>query len=592
MSIKITEKIIRSRASDQSFTRGQTYYRNGSINNTVKRGSLLQADCEGSQYSPYRIEVGFHVDGSIDYATCTCEYDFGGDCKHIVALLLTFAHHPEVFTERPTIEDELKQRTADELIALVRQMVRRYPDLQLLIDRPVVGGNQPDKTTRKSPVNTESYRKEMQYALQNYEGWSDEGPEAAVVSITENAEEFARAGDWQTAATIYLTVLDEGLQEDYFMIDENGDFSGALSEMLPELVTCLEHLADDADYRKSILYGLVDAILWDIEQGGRGLADTIEDDVILAYARPDDLPEIRRKIETVRDDKAKSAYADWAVKYCEDLLSKLDALEGVNPEVILERLREKGLYVLLVRQLLDLKRIDEALAVIREHLKLHHELLQVIGLLNNAGASESAIQLVTQALQKQYDSHLVHWLLDYYRERGDQEAHLHWQLTRLYNEPFGNHLEDTRQAAQQAGQWQTVRLEILRQMEKQRRFDMLINIYMLEADWDTAWETVERLPEQDKRWSYMADRLDLEVAQKTYSHYPQKALPIFLTHAASEIEKGNREHYQQAAQHLTIIRELYRHLDDTGKWMQLIAEIKEKYKKRPALQDELKKAKL
>ena len=62
---------------------------------------------------------------------------YPGDCKHIVALLLTYCHEPELFDEVTPVQDKLAEHSKEELIALIRQMVDRYPDLAVLVDRPI-----------------------------------------------------------------------------------------------------------------------------------------------------------------------------------------------------------------------------------------------------------------------------------------------------------------------------------------------------------------------------------------------------------------------------------------------------------------------
>jgi len=111
---------IRARATEQSFARGESYYHSGAIFDTVRRGSELEGRCEGSDYAPYHIRVVLDGAGNIDTASCTCPYDWGGDCKHIVALLLTFLHEPESFEARAPVQDTLAARSKEDLIALIR----------------------------------------------------------------------------------------------------------------------------------------------------------------------------------------------------------------------------------------------------------------------------------------------------------------------------------------------------------------------------------------------------------------------------------------------------------------------------------------
>ena len=88
---QITEQLIRRFASGESFQRGREYFRSGAVTSLTRRGERLLAEVEGSSYEPYRVDVAFDA-GGIASAQCTCPYDWGGACKHIVATLLAYVN--------------------------------------------------------------------------------------------------------------------------------------------------------------------------------------------------------------------------------------------------------------------------------------------------------------------------------------------------------------------------------------------------------------------------------------------------------------------------------------------------------------------
>ena len=110
---KLTESIIRAAATPQSFERGQDYYQSGAVSNTSIQDNLspegnlrLIGDCEGTQAPYYRVQVELDEAG-IRSAHCTCPYEYGGLCKHTVALLLAYVHHPKQFAMRQDPADLL-----------------------------------------------------------------------------------------------------------------------------------------------------------------------------------------------------------------------------------------------------------------------------------------------------------------------------------------------------------------------------------------------------------------------------------------------------------------------------------------------------
>jgi uncharacterized Zn finger protein len=54
---KITEAMIRSLSTAQSFSRGEDYYHSGAVIDLQKRGNTLLAQVEGSDYEPYEVTV-------------------------------------------------------------------------------------------------------------------------------------------------------------------------------------------------------------------------------------------------------------------------------------------------------------------------------------------------------------------------------------------------------------------------------------------------------------------------------------------------------------------------------------------------------
>ena len=81
----LTEAVIRARSSETSYERGRGYYTGGAIKHRIRHPTCLEAHVEGSQ--TYGVSVWVAAPGEIK-AHCNCPYDWGGDCKHIVATLL------------------------------------------------------------------------------------------------------------------------------------------------------------------------------------------------------------------------------------------------------------------------------------------------------------------------------------------------------------------------------------------------------------------------------------------------------------------------------------------------------------------------
>jgi uncharacterized Zn finger protein len=587
MAGNLTLDQIRGRATEQSYQRGEAYYKSDAVIDTVRRGSELEGYCEGSQSFPYHIQVALSDQG-IESASCTCEYDWGGDCKHIVALLLTYLHNPQAFEERQPVRDVLAQRSKEELITLIREMIARYPDLSVLIDRPLPGAYR-----RNTPVYTDSFRRELRYAMNHYEGWGDHTAEHAVESITKTAAQFAGQGDWRSARAIYSAVLEEGLEEDNYPFDDEGDFMGALYGAVEGLIECLDQdeIAKDDTERRAVFNTLLDVYIWNCSMGGYGLSDGV-DEAILAHATRSDLPEIRERITAAQNKRRARPYSKWSVESYEQFLIDLDTLDEVDPELVLKRLREHGLYDLLFKKLLQMQRGEEAIAVAAQHLIGPYERLQAVSQLTQAGHSYAAINLAREALDKAYDERLTAWLLEQYQARGDQEACLQLQRQQMLAAPSEPHYAALKESAQGLGRWETLRPEIIAWLKRKRYYPVLIRASLHDQDWDAAWETFEKhgTPPRGSRevWAYL--HLDFEIAQRSHVARPQQAIPVYIKYARAEINHRNRDSYRTAAQHLGVVRKLYRQTSNESAWNDLIGSIRAEFKQLPALKDELNKA--
>ncbi len=591
----ITEQTIRQRSNSKSFERGKQYYRQGAISDTAKRGNTLEARCEGSQYKPYRVKVTLDKNGAIEATFCDCEYDYGDDCKHIIALLLTYVHQPEAFEAKPPLEDSLKDRTPEQLIALINQMVNRYPDLESLVHRPVAG-----RTTRQKAVNVETFRRELRQAMRHFSHeWGDTSISDTIVSVTRAGKEFADNGDWHSASAIFRVIYDEYLDDDEFYDDEEGNVSEALDAIVAELAECLTlgKLAEDDTERRVILHSLLQVYIWNIDIGGQDVGVNAPD-VIVQHARKADLPALREKIIAAKKTKEGQRYSEWAVENYEAFLMDLDALDETDPEIILKRLRDNGQYYLLTEKLLTLGRIDEALNTIRKELNDSFNLLRLMPSLMVHAGEDTALSLAKAALSKNYHPHLNSWLIHYAETAQKLELVLELRLNDFYNPPhYIAKYEPLKKAAQLLDKWDSVYQEVIAHLQKNKLYALLTQVYLQEKQAENAWNALalhQKMPANNRNdwYGFSNHSLEFEVAQQTRHDNPEKSLPFYRQHIRNRIDQRNRSAYAEAAGYLQVVEELYDAMGEYEKWEDYITGIKTEFKKLPALMDELRKAKL
>ena len=138
----VADDLILEKVTEKSFERGKEYYDWGMVESLVRRGGRLFAEVLGSEEDPYNVGVFFQQDDFT--ASCSCPYDWGGYCKHIVAVLLTWIHDPDSVPVRAPIEELLSDLDADGLRTLIFQVVEADPGLAETIDEfcyPVRAGS-------------------------------------------------------------------------------------------------------------------------------------------------------------------------------------------------------------------------------------------------------------------------------------------------------------------------------------------------------------------------------------------------------------------------------------------------------------------
>ena len=91
------------------------------------RGDTITAEVQGSDYEPYEVVVNLHPDGGVRSADCTCPYEQGGYCKHIVAVLLAVLRGQEEIAIKPDMEALLAGLTEAQLRRILRTMAEGNP---------------------------------------------------------------------------------------------------------------------------------------------------------------------------------------------------------------------------------------------------------------------------------------------------------------------------------------------------------------------------------------------------------------------------------------------------------------------------------
>lgn len=125
---EITEDIISTFASGRSLSRGYEYYESGAVNDVkIEKGAYI-AHVQGSEL--YTVTIS-EKDGEID-TECTCPYDWGDACKHIVAAMIAISQSRKIKehkNEVKTVKSLLDKVDSGRLKEFLFQILSDDPDL-------------------------------------------------------------------------------------------------------------------------------------------------------------------------------------------------------------------------------------------------------------------------------------------------------------------------------------------------------------------------------------------------------------------------------------------------------------------------------
>jgi uncharacterized Zn finger protein len=219
--MNVDRETIQNRSTDAVFERGENYRAEGRIQRLDRFDELVTAAVSGSKLYDVTVEFGGR---SID-TRCTCPYDGGGDCKHVVAVLLDIAAGaPQDESER--VEAVLDDVSADDLRGFVRDALAGHTELR---EQFLAQFGDDHKSV-------DEYRDEI---AQLFEQHADPAVYEAIdfSRFFDIADQYRDRDRYLAAATVYRAIFEE--------VDEKSNWiNGAYDHYAQTIQTALEGYAD------------------------------------------------------------------------------------------------------------------------------------------------------------------------------------------------------------------------------------------------------------------------------------------------------------------------------------------------------------
>ncbi len=222
----IDEPTIRDLCTDAVFERGQTYREEGRIHQLDRFGDNITARVQGTEL----YETCVHLDSDGFDPHCTCPYGGPGECKHVVAVLLTVADDVPA-DDADRIDDLLANAPGDALRAFVREELARDPEMR---ERFLAEFGEEPTTP------PEEYRQEVDRLFDQH---TQEYPVVTGAidfsQLTDLADRHRENDNYEQAAAVYRG-LSEGIAENMNLVDGAYDhYSQTFQSALDRYVECL-----------------------------------------------------------------------------------------------------------------------------------------------------------------------------------------------------------------------------------------------------------------------------------------------------------------------------------------------------------------
>jgi uncharacterized Zn finger protein len=571
----VSEQDIRKLATASSFERGMGSFVRGAIKNPVREGHVLRAECEGSMVVDYRLRAEF-AEKDIIETWCSCPYSYGGICKHLVALLLTWVREPERFAAYDDLATVLATWPKETLVAAIVEMVQRDTAPHEVIDRyreqPANVPSPP--VSRSHRVSAAAYSSEIASIIGEGADWyhMDELLDG-LYTVQRTANGFAQRGEFTNAAIIYTELL-RGCIEGIQYCDDSSGGMGFLGQQCAEALQETVPQTDwDEDERQLWLWDMFELCVNDM--GGYGFEDDLRE-MILATYQPADVEILESWIHEALDNASGTRREDWRQRGLITMVLKLHEREG-REEDYLKLCADQGHRLALCEKLVDLGRIEEVTQLVRQQPLSSHEAWSLIERLERSGHEQLALEVAEAALPEANGwpvDKIGDWLLKRYNRQGDLEGALNVHLARFRSNRTFMQYQMVADVAQQLDRWQQLKPELDVLVQERGSRSLQVEVALADGNLPQAIKMVERF--KGAVGAALAGRVAAQ-AGASAEHY-RWAIACNERLAEKRIAGKNRRLYQEARGYLGRIREIYLCHNAHSEWESFVTDLRRRHR--------------
>jgi len=578
----LTETDIRSLATTQSWTRGEDYYYSNRVENVVWRDGLLTAEVEGSEYEPYIVQIRFD-EQEIRSTDCTCPYDWGGDCKHIIAALLYLCRQRDDIDQRPAVADLIANLNRDQLAVILLDLSSLHPAIIDDIERslPLAVPSGPTSSTPALPqVDTNLLRRQIRAELRTsiksgYDSWGEEAfydsdLGVALEPVIEQARAYLERGEARMALTLLkaaaqawedgIDSLDEYVRDSFE--DVANEFTIGLGEIWAEVLLTADLSTEELQEWKDTLAELLETIY-----GGSSL-----EIAVTAAEHGWTYPPLVAAMQGTITEKG--AWDEEAPFYADELAQirlRILAQRGKFEEY-LNLAKAEGQFMLYLHMLVKQEQSDQAIAEAIQYLVAPEDIHALARTLADHDEIEKAFQLAQHGLELE-ESRGKAGLAEWLRDQAEKHQQPDLALKAARRALTENVTLENYQALQRilGDGWKTLREEALQITAQGKSADYKADIYLYEKMYDQAIAVVDQAV-----WFSNIDK----VIEAVKAEYPEWAFRQCQKRAEAIMDAGQAKNYHVAAEWLRRGRDILLSAGENDMWDTYLARVREKHQRK------------
>lgn len=399
----LTQAMIHDLADPEVFARGRGYLQQGAVTSLGRSDDWITAQVYGSDVEPYRVRVKISPSG-IEETHCTCPYDWGGACKHVVAVLLACLEPSEALAESSPLEARLSALGAEELRALLLELADEDDDVARRIERRALAQQTKSRPQASAvpPLDPAPYQRQARAVVRavgrgRYDDYGSAGDVASgLLEVLEPVPSLLAAGDGRNALVLLEAVTDAfvgALGELYDDEGELGSLFTSLDEWWAEAVLSADLTPDE---RRAYAQKLGK---WNRRISGDDYDEGLETAVAAAEQGWDYPPLVRVLQGEITDQGAWEGEAlDCADELAVARLKLLERQERFQEYLFLAE--AEGQTERFLAMLVRVGRVTEAVEKGKAWLTLPQQFLGLAKALHEHGEHEEALQLAEHGLER------------------------------------------------------------------------------------------------------------------------------------------------------------------------------------------------